>query len=429
MTPVYGTPETLEEQIVFWSIVGTWCLYLLGALYFVMPFIGWTLATIALGRRLQDWAGDEPEFQNALPAGSLVWIGGMVLMGIALLVGHIEHDALQLIKSILGWMKGWALIAVFVFVGAAMSIRAEIVYRASNLLAIQTLLLAPVLLFAGLFWLPNLEYVSPLSILGGSGAEYFTVHLYGLDSGKVRWSFYAPWAPAAALIGSMSLVFAYFDKSPMRRGAGILAALTICAMSQSRLSYVAVPLVGVLILGLSNLSRPPVYIIAAAACFAALPFDEFVLEFIENAQDQFNSARAASSRVRATLQSIALHRWWTEAPIWGHGTVEPGPWIVANMMIGTHHTWNGLLFVKGLVGFVALAVPMAWSMIEVTAKAQRDRVARSALGVLLVLALYSFGENLESLIYLFWPGMVVVGIALRRRFVNPFTPCLGLDPA
>ena len=45
--------------------------------------------------------------------------------------------------------------------------------------------------------------------------------------------------------------------------------------------------------------------------------------------------------------------------IWGHGTVERGPHIVEYMPIGSHHTWNGLLFVKGMVGYAGLAVPMA----------------------------------------------------------------------
>jgi hypothetical protein len=90
------------------------------------------------------------------------------------------------------------------------------------------------------------------------------------------------------------------------------------------------------------------------------------------------------------------------------------------MKIGSHHTWNGLLYIKGIVGFAALALPLAWSVLEMIAKAQADRVARLALGVLLTLLFFSFGENLEILIYLFWPGMIVVGIASRRRFVQPY---------
>jgi hypothetical protein len=34
---------------------------------------------------------------------------------------------------------------------------------------------------------------------------------------------------------------------------------------------------------------------------------------------------------------------------------------------------------------------------------------------MLVLSLYTFGENLEILAYLFWPGMLMVGHALTEK--------------
>jgi hypothetical protein len=122
----------------------------------------------------------------------------------------------------------------------------------------------------------------------------------------------------------------------------------------------------------------------------------------------------------------ALHQVvCAEAPNFGHGIVERGPHLVEYMPIGSHHTWNGLLFVKGLTGFVALAAAMVATTIELIVKSQSSRTARSALGVMIVLWLYSFGENLEILAYLFWPGMVVVGAAMRQRAITPFHRFLG----
>lgn len=428
MIAIDGRPDTLEERIVYWSLVGTWGLWAIGALYIAIPAMGWSLAALVVADRLGIIGAWEEE-ALPIPLGAWIWIGGMALTGVALVIGHLELGLFQFLKSFMGWMKGWALIAVFVFVGAATRIRAQVLFRASNMLALQTLVIAPVMLVAGALQLPRLEFVSPLAVLGGSGPEYFTFQLYGLDVGKVRWTFYSPWSPAAGLVACISLVLAFYDRNPMRRAIGIAATLVVCAMAHSRLAYIVVPLVSVLLLGLSNLTRPAVYAAAGAAVLVMLPLTDPLLELIADLQDDFQNARADSSRVRAWLQSIALHRWWNEAPIWGHGVVERGPHLVAFMMIGTHHTWNGLLFVKGAVGFAALAVPMAWSMIETLAKAQSDRVARAALGVLLVLFCFSFGENMETLIYLYWPGMVLVGIAARRRFVNPYQPLLGAAPA
>jgi hypothetical protein len=61
-------------------------------------------------------------------------------------------------------------------------------------------------------------------------------------------------------------------------------------------------------------------------------------------------------------------------------------------------------------------------------KAQADRVARAALSVTIVITFYTFGENLEILAYLFWPGLVVIGVAARRRFYSPYRqPLAGCE--
>ena len=95
------------------------------------------------------------------------------------------------------------------------------------------------------------------------------------------------------------------------------------------------------------------------------------------------------------------------------------------MPIGSHHTWNGLLFVKGGLGFAALAMPMIWTFVELLIKAQRDKTARAALGVIIVLFINSFGENIEALCYLIWPGLLLLGVAMNRRTVGLWSPTLG----
>ncbi|RTL73197.1 MAG: O-antigen ligase domain-containing protein [Hyphomicrobiales bacterium] len=419
MGPTNLQPQTLEERIVYWAIVCTWGVWLLGGLYILAPVLGWVLATIAVARHLTNAS---PRAQRAL--GCDVWLVSAGIMAIGLIVGHCDFDLGfdQTLKSFIGWMKGWALMALFMYVGAKLSIRPHILYRATNILGAQTLVLVPIFVAAALLRVPATLYVSPLEIVGGPGPEFFNVELYGIspDGGGARWRFFAPWAPAAAFIASIAIVFASYDKRFLWKATGIVSALAVCVMSQSRLALIAVPFVALMIVTLANLKRPMVFALGMLVCLAVLPFASELMSFADDTIAQFHNARAASSRVRSILQSIALHRWWNEAPIWGHGIVEKGPHLVEFMKIGSHHTWNGLLYIKGIVGFAALALPLAWSVLEMIAKAQADRVARLALGVLLTLLFFSFGENLEILIYLFWPGMIVVGIASRRRFVQPY---------
>lgn len=191
-------------------------------------------------------------------------------------------------------------------------------------------------------------------------------------------------------------------------------------MSQSRLALIALVAVPAISVALSGLTRPSFFFASAFATTTAGLLIEQLLEFMDAANAQFVAARAASSRVRATLGHIALQRWQDEAPIFGHGAVERGPHVVEYMPIGSHHTWYGLLFVKGAVGFTSLAIPMLVSFVELILKAQSSRTARGGLAMLITLLFYTFGENLEILVYQFWPGLLLIGRASRQHFHSPF---------
>ena len=128
----------------------------------------------------------------------------------------------------------------------------------------------------------------------------------------------------------------------------------------------------------------------------------------------FKSVRADSSRVRETLQRIAIERWQSDGYWFGHATVGPGKHIVEYMAIGSHHTWYGLLFVKGLVGFCALLVPFVWQMALTLQDAAIGTRGRLPLGIMMTLMLLSFGENIEIEVYLLWPALVVLGIHARE---------------
>ena len=141
-------------------------------------------------------------------------------------------------------------------------------------------------------------------------------------------------------------------------------------------------------------------------------FGTDLLAFVDQLASDFSSARADSSRVRAALGRIALDRWEDEAYWFGHGVVENGPHLVEYMPIGSHHSWYGLLFVKGVLGAIALGLPMAITLGNLVWRARLGALQRTGLAMILILALYSFGENLEILAYLFWPGLILIGKAL-----------------
>lgn len=411
-------PRPVEDYIVALALAGTWPIYFLGGLYVLGPVLGVMLTAVVLVRkyvRAPTTARPEPP---AIPIGVWFWIAGMGVMEIALLGGHWSYELStgQTLKSTIGWAKGWALFAMFTLAGACLDIRFETIIRATALTALISLLLTPLLYLAPMVGLPEVLFVSPLRVVGGPGPEFFAVQLYSMDpaDGLPRWRYFTPWSPAAALIGNLYLILAIEDRRVPWRVIGIISALAIILLSKSRLGLVTAVLVWPTAFGVSQLRRSILWLAAAVPVFLAGLFSPILLAQLGAAYEGFRGLRANSTRVREALGRIAIDRWWNEAPIWGHGVVERGPHYVEYMPIGSHHTWFGLLFVKGLVGVGALVIPLMWSLLEFALLALSSPIGRAAFAITILLVLFTVGENLEILTYLFWPGLLIMGIAMRE---------------
>lgn len=399
-------PHSTEEKVVVHCITWSFAYYLIGGLYVLGPVLGWSLL-VMIARR---------NGLRGVPGVMWAWVAGMLVMLVAVVVAHADYG-LGLgptIKSSIGWAKGWALMAVFIVIGSS-NIRIEVVSRAMCILGAQIMCLLPLLALAWAVGLPGHLYVSPLSIVGGPGPEYFAVELYGLNAqnGLPRWRLFAPWAPAMGLVMSCFVLIAMHERHKLLRAAGILGMLMAIYGSGSRLGLIALPVVALILVIWRRMDRPMLYLAASPLVLLGGVVFSSIQTLMEDASRSFDGARADSSRVRAALGRIAVQRWKTEAYWWGHGNVERGPHLVEHMPIGSHHTWYGLLFVKGVVGAVALAVPMAWTAVSLLLGGRVSKAGTSAFGILMILGLYSLSENLEMLAYLYWPALMVLGMGLR----------------
>ncbi len=404
-------PQTVAERLTGRTISATWLLWLIGGLYIAGPVIGWLLAALVfaelyLGRK-------SPAI---VPITIWIWLVSMAAMLVILWVGHINFSLGigQTVKSSIGWAKGWALIALFLLAGAVLDIRLSVLARAVCLLGLWTLIVLPLFLVAPFIGLPETLWVSPLRVVGGPGPEYFATILYTIEpgAGTPRWQFFAPWSPAAGMVAVIYLFIAAQEKNLFWRLIGMAGFLAIALLSQSRLALVAIAIVVPVAWAAARMDRGWVWWLGAAALLLIGLFGPELVAGIEKLASDFSSARADSSRVRAALGRIALERWETEAFWFGHGVVENGPHLVEYMPIGSHHSWYGLLFVKGMLGALAFGVPLLLTLGRLAWVARAGKVQRTGFALALVLALYSFGENLEILAYLFWPALIVMGKAL-----------------
>ncbi|KJG14581.1 hypothetical protein UB38_03090 [Photobacterium iliopiscarium] len=161
------TFKNIDEKIIYYTIVLTYPLYLLGGLYLVGPVLGWFLlyhaVMIMLNNRVEI---------NYL---AMLWLFSILLIEIVVVIGSFNtgHSLLMTIKSTIGWAKGWALIGVFIFIGAILPIRYYILQQAVINILWQSLLISPLLIIVAFLDFPTLLYISPLKILGGGGEQFF----------------------------------------------------------------------------------------------------------------------------------------------------------------------------------------------------------------------------------------------------------------
>ncbi|WP_370230412.1 O-antigen ligase domain-containing protein [Cognatishimia sp.] len=404
----------------------TWPFYAFGALYVVGPVLGWSLGGLALVALYLGSAMRSDLRAHSVPPVVWLWVIGMLAMLPILWIGHVNwgFGTKTVIRSTIGWAKGWALMALFPLAGAVLPIRREVLIRGQCVIGLWLLILAPLMIVAPYAGLPGKIFVSPLKAVGGPGPEYFTLFLYSIDpaSGAARWQFYAPWSPFAALLGVLMVLFAMEERSPKWKAIGIAAGTLMVLASKSRMGLVGLVFCTIPPSLLPLLGRRWAWAaLSALTVGIGLTIDRLI-QMASSAVSTFKNARADSTRVRATLQRIAEEHWREEAVWFGHGRVAPGPHLVEYMPIGSHHTWYGLLFVKGLTGFFALLIPLVLQIILAVADALTSSRGRLPLGFALVVILLSFGENIEIQAYLLWPGLMIWGIHAREVAEKPFLP-------
>lgn len=402
-----------EEKLVWFGLTLTYPFFAFGGLYVMGSVIGWMIFSIVMLR----WYINGKETASKVPVLVWLWIVGCLFLLLALVIGHMNWDLglSKLIKSSIGWAKGWALMPLFLFLGAFANIKPSVIVRAICVISYHSIFFAAISLVLYIAGVHGDLFVSPLKVIGGPGETFFTVSFYGLnpETGAGRWRFFTPWAPAAGFMACIFLIFSFQESDKFWRKAGILGSFVMCLLSQSRAGWV-------IYLGLIPLcvfskyfKNPLLFIIFGLSIPLLILVGEPIFHWLMSSYEDIKAARPGSTRVRNTLENIALQRWQSEAPIWGHGIVERGPKIVERMPIGSHHTWYGLLFVKGIVGLFALAIPLAITFVYLLINSFKSQVCYTALLMCIVLISYSFFENLEILSFLYWPALLWIGISLN----------------
>ncbi len=413
-------PENFAEQVIWYGIICTYIFYLLGAQPLVVPAIIWFLS-LYLAKKLWQQNDNTPETERInIPPLAWLWVACVAVLLPVLIIAHLDFDVslVRLFKSLLKWSRGWAVWALLLLI-SSLKIRPKLVYRAITILCIQSLpaIFLSYLAFALKF--PEYLLVSPLHRFGGD-ADFYTVFSFIRDGqhNLPRITLYSPWAPNLAMMGMVYYFVVRQEKNQKLKFIATIATVIMIVTPLSRTAIVCFPFLILLTWVLTHLAQPVIYFITGICTFLIGLFSTVILDFLEVFIARFHSLRASSSAVRIALVRISLDRWWNDAPIWGHGFTPPsGSRYTDYLPIGTSGcgTWVNLLYTKGIVGFSVIFVAIFCTFIDVLRKAQKNPIAKVGLSTMLVFLLFSFIEELDLLAYIYWPGILVIGLAIQEK--------------
>jgi hypothetical protein len=345
----------------------------------------------------------------------------MLVIELTIFMSHTEFDLgipKMVFTTVNNWARTWALMALFPLVGC-LKIRPQIIYRAACILCLQSLIITFICYLMYLLHIPSFSYVSPLVAFRGS-ASFYTVNLYdvGGDFGEARQfrlRLFANFANNLGIIGNVYFFLASQEANKKWRWIGMVGGAAMVVGSGSRSTIVCLVAVPIASWLLTNFSW---YIQLATGLLSVITgmIAPQLIELIQTTWERTISGfRRSSEVVRRRLAEVTMNRW-LEAPIWGHGVVEErGPKYTEHMPIGTHNHWPDLLYLHGVVGFLAFTFAMVWGFAELTLKAKRSAIAKTALNIYLVLFIATAAVDIQLASYLYWQGLIVTGIAFKEN--------------
>jgi hypothetical protein len=407
-------PNNFEESVIWYSILGTYIFYFAGVLYFVPAIVAWILVFYIFKRFIFS-----SKSVHRIPYIITMWIFFMLLMEVILLLGHANYNLglVTLIKSTLGWAKGWALFAIFPLIGSCLDIRPQLLYRAISILCIQSLVYIFICILA-FFLKIDIAYTVPLHNLLGGGERPFLVDLYKYE-GSIHWlrlKLFTSWSTISGCLANMYFPMCLQERNHKLRYIGIITTLLMLIFSGSRSNIVLFPIIWILVEIITNVRNPILWFTASFASVTSGLFSNNFIFSLDYLVKRFEGIRESSSDTRGVLDRIALRRFM-EAPITGHGISEAGPEALVNSIpIGTQNTWTGLLFVKGLSGFLAFAIPVFITTVLLALDAQSSKIAKVALHVFLAMIFNTVTDDVQATVYFLFPGLVLIGISFRKNF-------------
>jgi O-Antigen ligase len=411
-------PQNLPEKLIWNYIIYNYLIYFLGAQFILSPLMAWFL----FGYLIIKWWNQTEDTPNSdqvhVSATSWIWLVAVLLIAVTHFIGSFEYgvDTYIMLRDFFnGWIRMWGLFAIFPLIGH-LNIRPQIIFRAVCIFCFQSLILV------ALFWMISFingghgySYVSPLYKLGGP-LNYYTIIIgNALDLTERRLFMNAPWAPALGLLASIYFFLTMQESNKQWRYLGMLGALALILSTFSRTAIVGVPLVYIFALSISRILQPWTQILWGITAFFASIFGDEISRISQDFISGVKQYRSGSTRSREEINQLAFNAWQNESPIWGHGSYfERSSGLAGYRSYNSDTTLYSILYSSGLIGAISLAILFIWTFFNLLRKSNKYSYAIVGIEILGVLLIFLSTENIQATAYLYWPGLVVLGIIFKN---------------
>jgi hypothetical protein len=413
-------PLNLPEKVIWYYIIGIYGIYYIGGLYLFAPVLAVWLS-LYLVKQWWNQTDETPEADKidvSMPV--YIWLISMSIVAFAAIIGgtDFELSGFKIVSTLVNrWLRTWMLLALFPLIGH-LNIRPPLIYRAVCIFCIQSLVLVPIFTICdNLFDSYTYSFISPFAKFGG-GTIFYDVKIFGsvLDVSEKRLQMFTHSAPALGFVGNIFFCLCLQEPNKKIRFLGMAGAAALAISSVSRTAIICLPAIPLVTWALVNFVNPW-FQISIASLVAGIGIFSFEIKSIfDDLTLSVREYRSGSTKARDAIQQLAIDAWREEAPIWGHGTIaDTGPVSVGSRGIGSHNTWYGILYAHGLVGAIPLAIAFGWSFFDLLLKLKTHRTAGVGISILLIMAVFSTVDNIDFLAYLFWPGLVILGIAFKEK--------------
>jgi len=408
-------PLTRAEQIVYWTIVLTPVWWLLGIqpLFYPVLIAGLFLYYFDIDRIVR----------VPLPLCAWAWLLMSLVMLWTATLGLLEIGAntQSIMAAGVNFLKSYFLIFACLTLPFWSQIRTQVVTRAIAWMSagyLVTIAAELVLLLVS----PSVTgYNSPLArLVPGDKSSLriiFASHSSFLGLPIPRTVLYTPDPPILGLIAVLCFLICLGEYNGRLRQFALTGCVAALILSQSRSAILAFPLA--LLVGAclqSGVFRQISLWLTSFTFLGCAIVGTTIGDLMQRGSEQFEQVRADSSEARAIVVQKTLEAW-QQSPWLGWGVIRGRALLYEDVYIslGSFSTYAAVLYLHGIVGFVALIAAMVLTLAAVyTPALQGHGAAKWAFSCLLVLYVLSNATPLSWMAVYLWFFFIWLGAVIRE---------------